>query len=453
MFAQMWLKSYFEYEIVTKIITYSETDSEFPSVSFCNLFPFSNDTTDITRGILQSQKPRNDSGPPPISYLPSNKNSRIASMESFYVVQSNLYLANETFKKSISYSLNELVLSCRFGQQDCDLSKFDWYYDKLLGNCYRFNSVLMKNKDPLRVSQSGVLNGLQMELFLGLEEKMAPWLFTSGMRIFVHNASVIPSSDEGIDISPGSKTNIAVSREFDYNLPEPYSRCILLDNGFASDLYNLTIRLNQTYRQRFEFFLINTNINKLFLYNNQRDCQELCIQREVIRECGCAMPFVYDFSFQSKCTTFNQSDCIRDVVYANISKIVEDCDECPLECSSVRYKLVRSFADYPTAAHAAQIIQSNKSILHRNVISDYQSNLTSIRGSFLAFNVYYSDLSYTEISALPKITPVDFICGLGGNVGLFIGASFLTLVELVEALGFIVYCVYIYFFQNKISHI
>ena len=165
------------------------------------------------------------------------------------------------------------------------------------------------------------------------------------------------------------------------------------------------------------------------------------------------MPFVYDFSFNSKCTTFNQSDCIRDIVYANISKILEDCDECPLECSSVRYKLTRSFADYPTPAHAAEIIRSNKSILHRNAINDYQSNLTSIRGSFLAFNVYYLGLSYTEISTLPKITPIDFICGLGGNVGLFIGASFLTLVELVEAVGFIIYCVYIYFFQNKIAQI
>ena len=48
-------------------------------------------------------------------------------------------------------------------------------------------------------------------------------------------------------------------------------------------------------------------------------------------------------------------------------------------------------------------------------------------------NVFYSELKYTEIMQQPKATLVDLICGIGGILGLFVGASFLSIIELLEA--------------------
>ena len=47
-------------------------------------------------------------------------------------------------------------------------------------------------------------------------------------------------------------------------------------------------------------------------------------------------------------------------------------------------------------------------------------------------NVYYNDLQYTHISQLIKTDIWDLISNIGGNLGLFIGFSFLTFSELFE---------------------
>ena len=47
---------------------------------------------------------------------------------------------NMTLRRSLGYSIKEMVLKCEFNSKPCNLSWFDWYYHPLLGNCYRFNT-------------------------------------------------------------------------------------------------------------------------------------------------------------------------------------------------------------------------------------------------------------------------------------------------------------------------
>ena len=236
---------------MSKILFHDEEKPDFPAVSICSLSPFANDTEDVTRSILDNQRYRNQSGPPPIAYLSENLNSRIDSMDNFYVVQSNLSTRPDSFKKLLSFSLEDAVISCRFNQKKCDLSEFVWYYDRLLGNCYRFNTNLGSVKQLKKVDKPGKRNGFQMEMFLGLPFKISPWIYSSGLRIFVHNNSVIPSPDEGIDISAGYETDIKVDRKLINNLPDPYSNCTAFDDRFRTDFYKITVnKTQQTYRQR-----------------------------------------------------------------------------------------------------------------------------------------------------------------------------------------------------------
>jgi hypothetical protein len=55
-----------------------------------------------------------------------------------------------------------------------------------------------------------------------------------------------------------------------------------------------------------------------------------------------------------------------------------------------------------------------------------------IKESVLSFNIYYEDLSYVEYRQSPKTRLADLISNIGGIVGVFIGASFLSFVEIVE---------------------
>ncbi len=114
----------------------------FPAVSFCNKFPFTNDTENYTKKILDNQKRREENGLPPIGSLPDSQNSRISTMEAFYVVQTNISTLDDRIKRSFSVPIDEFIISCTYNQKKCDINEFDWYYDKLLGFIKLFIKII-----------------------------------------------------------------------------------------------------------------------------------------------------------------------------------------------------------------------------------------------------------------------------------------------------------------------
>ena len=55
--------------------------------------------------------------------------------------------------------------------------------------------------------------------------------------------------------------------------------------------------------------------------------------------------------------------------------------------------------------------------------------------SFYGLRVYYQDLKYTLIKQQPKIELFGLISNVGGTLGLFLGFSFISLLELFEVLA------------------
>ena len=127
------------------------------------------------------------------------------------------------------------------------------------------------------------------------------------------------------------------------------------------------------------------------------------------------------------CTTFMQNNCTHLVLTKFYQTITEKCQDCPLECDTVSYGLSTSPAEFPTPSYF-------KALINNTFFSRKYSNVSSnsIDKSVLSFNVYYSDLRYTEISQLVKFSFVDFIYSVGGTIGLFTGSSLLSLGELFE---------------------
>jgi len=52
--------------------------------------------------------------------------------------------------------------------------------------------------------------------------------------------------------------------------------------------------------------------------------------------------------------------------------------------------------------------------------------------NFISIRIYYDKASYTRINEIPKIEIVDLIANIGGNLGLFLGVSFLSFAEIFE---------------------
>ena len=86
---------------------------------------------------------------------------------------------------------------------------------------------------------------------------------------------------------------------------------------------------------------------------------------------------------------------------------------CLKPCTEVRYSYSMSFA----------------------MMSDYILALAGIKGSanrYAAVNVFYSEIAYEELMTSPAYTPLALLCDIGGALGLFLGSTFLTVLEIME---------------------
>ena len=155
----------------------------------------------------------------------------------------------------------------------------------------------------------------------------------------------------------------------------------------------------------------------------------MCYQKEIIKNCKCFSPSFHNLNATIPCIDFFQYTCTIQT-YRNIVEIIQNCIECPNECDTIVYELSTSFGKYPTRDYSEYLVRNS---FLRTIFSDVQANYSAIRKSVAAVNVFYSELKYTEIRQQPKATLVDLICGVGGILGLFVGASFLSIVELLEA--------------------
>lgn len=54
-----------------------------------------------------------------------------------------------------------------------------------------------------------------------------------------------------------------------------------------------------------------------------------------------------------------------------------------------------------------------------------------LKDHMLSLNFYYEDLAYYEIVESPKYNWSDIVSSIGGSLGLCVGASLLSLVELL----------------------
>jgi hypothetical protein len=118
--------------------------------------------------------------------------------------------------------------------------------------------------------------------------------------------------------------------------------------------------------------------------------------------------------------------CITEIQTAkNASSNFKECN-CPLECESSSLLYTNSITQYPTIWHYETKL---KNFSEKHNLS-YQEGSQCIAKVFIG----YSQMEQTIISEEKKITFDELVASIGGTLGLFLGLSFLSLVEFVEIL-------------------
>ncbi len=114
-------------------------------------------------------------------------------------------------------------------------------------------------------------------------------------------------------------------------------------------------------------------------------------------------------------------------------------NECPLECDSVNYDTSYTSSKFSKK----RLLKNIKRNFFKQYFNDLAKNLTEEDlDRVTIITIYYSDFSYKSIIEIPKMDFIDLIANIGGNLGLFIGVSFLSFAEIIELILeiFIILC-------------
>ncbi|EFX60448.1 hypothetical protein DAPPUDRAFT_343736 [Daphnia pulex] len=184
----------------------------------------------------------------------------------------------------------------------------------------------------------------------------------------------------------------------------------------------------------------------------RKQCYQLCQQDFILDVCGCLNP---EFPILEK----NNDNAICNlnwdaIICAKVnltnfpfSPLYQKCmTDCPLECDTITYSIETSNANFPSDDYANRLKAyggRNKAIKLSNLTVD------TIKQNSLYVRVYYADLSYDSITQIPQITLDQLLGTIGGQLGLFIGISFLSFLELVEIVIEVLYV--LIFTKDKID--
>jgi hypothetical protein len=303
--------------------------------------------------------------------------------------------------KKVNISLNNLIYKCEFNLIDCNISKdISINKDNFGYISYTFRSQLTYFGGSYYSLRIGVdLSNISFDSATTLD----------GLRIIIHNKTDDPNfylgfSHNGFNLAPGLDYEISVNRIFSYKLGLPYNNClkdVKSIGSFDSDLYRYMIQsTNYSYKQT--------------------DCLNYCSGRELYNYLNMTNKIERWENIVAEYPQYFKT--ITNKVYLDMLKkgIYETCFDCPEECDSIQYDKTHSFTKIST---------------HNEAFKNFQID------NYIFFSVYYENLQYTVIDQIAQMNVFDLISNIGGNLGLFIGISFLSFAELIELLVEIIYII------------
>lgn len=411
------VSDYLEYKVNSKISFKREVPLLFPAVTVCNKNPFisnfskkfieeSFDKIGI-KDYINTQIFRN-------IFSEENKlQSNIMVLRLFLqVLTLGLDLEN---RKNLSYPFNKFILSCYFSSKECYEDDFEWYFSLTYGNCFRFNTGRNSagKTIPLKYSNMpGKFYGLALQLNTGTPEHLEILSKSDGIRIMINNNSDTPQSDEGIDVSTGVQTSIQVKKIVNVHLPKPYSNCIdknQIDKAiFLGRILNI---YNTTYRHDI--------------------CYLYCFQLMIVETCECDFQGLFTVKYNKSCTSVDKIKCLT----MNFIKLMEsfkhkEClNNCPPECEDISFSLSISSSLYPSK-NFFKALKHNQKI--KDIFSNKSFTLSDLREKISFVIIYFEKLNYMTIEDSPNMLFFNLMASIGGWLGLFLGISVLSLVELFE---------------------
>ncbi|XP_066046192.1 acid-sensing ion channel 4 isoform X1 [Chamaea fasciata] len=390
---------YFQYPHSTQLEEETQHNKIFPAVTICNLNParFSKlSGHDLywageMLGLLDS------AGQPLVPESPER--SRLEALLGTLAMgeeEKSHPFHLEEFYEHVGHQLDlgEMLVRCTFAKEDCNSSDFQTVYTRY-GKCYTFNG---DRRNPRVTRQGGMGNGLEIMLDIQQEEYLPIWRetnetsFEAGIRVQIHSQDEPPYIHQlGFGVSPGFQTFVSCQEQRLTYLPQPWGNCRASMQGEqllpGYDTYSIAA------------------------------CRLQCEKEAVVQSCHCRM--VHMPGNESICSPNVYIECADHTLDAAVEDSQERCS-CPTPCNLTRYGKEISMVRIPNKGSA------------RYLARKYNKNETYIRENFLVLDIFFEALNYEAIEQKKAYDLAGLLGDIGGQMGLFIGASILTILEILD---------------------
>ena len=387
-------------DIITKVHSKFHRNMPFPAVTICNNNAFRKSKINE----LNLKPPNSTSG-----YF-----RKAAESELKLALRLGKLNASELYK--IGHPIGTFLMRnmgyCFFGNYPCNFTKdFLRFSNPLSGNCYTFNprNRVQKQADS-GAGLSIALNINQDEYSFGFSWKIS----SAGARISIHHPDEPFSETKALFLAPGTFTDIKIAKRIQIRQPDPYpDKCVKTKT--MEKTFGIPLRYT-------------TELCQLFCYLENQN-----------KHCGYVTPLLeatlngifHDLSVKSKfkfrvAKNVSQAACLSkfdDLYYKGQFKC-----SCFPPCYEEQFQLTATHSTWPTNNEAKKLLTDLKLAYNK---SKYFKNWTEqdLYRNVMAVEIYFKDFSMETIEQKPAYSWDDFASDLGGQLGLWIGASVFSACE------------------------
>ncbi|XP_032222094.2 acid-sensing ion channel 1B [Nematostella vectensis] len=372
--------NFFDYPFTTTTLLVYDKRLPFPAISMCN---YNDARMSKMNGTLMNE-----------IFVASKLEGRNTSH-----LQSQLTgeLMQRTLKEA-AHRLPDMIKECSWQKHGkCSWKNFTSFKSADGDTCYTFNSG---RKDPiLSMSNVGEENGLR----LVIDTQHSEYYYdvkNAGFKVILHDQGETPVKMQGLSVSPGFTSYMELKRTKVTNLPFPYKTMC----GMPELKYFNSYSKSKCF------------LDKLTQY--------------VVTLCGCRDWFMPGEGKIPVCDYETAASCMwKAWAYFEENKL----DQCPVACNSVEYSAQLSYARFPANNYAKMLAKEY------GLKGSDEENRRYLRDNLIEIKIYYEDLTYFDVQQVPSYDLYSLLGDVGGQIGLFLGASLLTVVEYLDLLGMVAY--------------
>ncbi|XP_061184361.1 acid-sensing ion channel 1B-like [Saccostrea echinata] len=260
-----------------------------------------------------------------------------------------------------------------------------------MGVCFTFNG---EERERLQASYTGPDGGLRVFIDIGQLEYYYSATIQAGIKVILHDPGTDPlPSLGGFLVAPGLSADAIISKTRKSFLGKPYGSCLNVNEA--------------------------GNPLKRYSFYSEKSCRMECMIDHLVsanESCKNCRHFLHPGP-ERLCAYKELERCF---VFYRTSNFARRC-KCQRPCYKHEYKTSISYARF-MSDFMYQYFVGRGILLSPSYAKD----------NYIELKIYYDSLIETVVTEVPEFNIFEMLSNIGGLMGIFLGASLLSVVELVE---------------------